>query len=54
MKQVWLMVCSGIILDKCIASSKEEASKIFKDFSPYVDWAESDIISEADYFEENQ
>lgn len=43
------MVCSGVVLDKCLASSKEEASQIFQDRSKYADWSESDIVSEADY-----
>lgn len=49
MKETWLMVCSGIVLDQCAASSKEEASEIFKNRSRYQDWSESDIVSEADY-----
>lgn len=46
------MICSGIILDKCLASSKDEANEIFKSSSRYEDWAESDILSEADYLAE--
>lgn len=49
MKETWLMVCAGIVLDECAASSKEEASQIFQDRSRYEDWSESDIVSEADY-----
>lgn len=45
----WLMICSDIILDSCLASSKNEASDKFKNRSRYEDWSESDIISEADY-----
>lgn len=52
MKETWLMVCSGFILDKCLASSKEEAAEIFKNRSRYEDWSESDIVSEADYLAE--
>lgn len=54
MKEIWLMICSGIILDKCLASSKEEASEIFKSRSRYEDWTESDILSEADYLAETE
>lgn len=43
------MICSDIILDSCLASSKNEASDKFKNRSRYEDWSESDIISEADY-----
>jgi hypothetical protein len=52
MKERWLMVCYGIILDTCLASSKEEASERFRLNSRYEDWAESDILSEADYLAE--
>ena len=52
MKEIWLMICSGITLDRCSASSKDEASKIFKSRSRYEDWSESDILSEGDYFAE--
>lgn len=51
----WLMVCSGLILDTCLASSKEEADKKFQIRSNYEDWSESKIISKADYmFEERE
>lgn len=49
MKEKWLMVCGGITLDKCLASSYDEANEIFKNRSRYIDWSESDILSEADY-----
>lgn len=52
MKEIWLMICSGLILDKCLASSKNEASEIFKNRSRYEDWSESDILSEADLIAE--
>ena len=48
----WLMVCGGLIIDRCIASSYDEASEIFKNRSRYIDWSESDILSEADYINE--
>lgn len=54
MKEKWLMVCSGIILDTCLAGSREEASERFRLNSRYEDWAESDILSEADYLAEIQ
>ncbi len=54
MKEIWLMICSGIMLDKCLASSKDEAFEIFKNRSRYEDWSESDILSEADYFAETE
>lgn len=49
MKEIWLMVCGGITLDKCLASSYDGANEIFKSRSRYIDWSESDILSEADY-----
>ena len=49
MKETWLMICDGYILDKCSAESKEEANKIFKQRNSYMDWSESDILSEEDY-----
>ena len=54
MKATWVMICLGFILDKCLASSKEEASKIFKSRSRYEDWSESDILPEGDYFAETE
>jgi len=45
----WLMMCGDAILDRCLASSYQEADLIFKNRSRYIDWAESDILSEADY-----
>ena len=53
MKEIWLMVCGGITLDKCLASSYDEANEIFKNRSRYIDWSESDILSEADYMIES-
>lgn len=51
----WYMIWSGIILDTCIASSKEEADKKFQISSGYNDWSESKIISKANYeFEERE
>jgi hypothetical protein len=50
MKEIWVMICSGLMLDKCLAASRDEASEIFKSRSRYEDWSESDILSEADYF----
>ena len=53
MKETWLLVCGEFgILDKCLASSKDEASDIFKKNNSYIDWSESDILSEADYMNE--
>lgn len=49
MKEKWLMVCENRIIDTCLASSYDEANKIFKNRSRYIDWAESQTISEADY-----
>jgi hypothetical protein len=49
MKEKWLMVCGGIKLDTCMASNYNEADEIFKNRSRYIDWSESDTISEADY-----
>lgn len=54
MKERWLMVYSNIILDTCLAGSREEASEKFRLSSKYEDWAESDILSEADYLAEVQ
>ena len=54
MKKTWLLTCSNIILDKCLASSKNEASEIFKSRSRYEDWTESDILSAADYLAESE
>lgn len=53
-REKWLMVCFGYVLDNCLASSYEEAKEIFKDKSRYEDWAESDFISEADYILDKQ
>lgn len=49
MKEMWIMMCDGWKLDTCLASSKEEATEIFRLRNKYIDWAESDILSEADY-----
>ena len=54
MRETWLMVCSDIILDKCLASSRDEASEIFRKRSKYENWSESDILSEADYVAEKE
>lgn len=51
--EIWLMICGEFgILDKCLASSKENASNIFKSRNSYINWSESDILSEADYLHE--
>lgn len=50
----WIMVCQNLILDTCIASSYDEASNKFKSRSRYEDWAESDIMSEADWLSEQE
>ncbi len=52
MKELWLMLCCGELLDKCFASSKDDADRIFKIRNSYIDWYESDILSEADYLNE--
>ena len=52
MKEKWLMVCGNMTIDTCLASSYDEADKIFKNRSRYIDWAESETISEADYMHE--
>jgi len=50
MKEIWLQICEEYgILDRCLASSRDEASEIFKSRSKYEDWSESDILSEVDY-----
>ena len=53
MKETWIMVCGEWgILDTCLASSKSEASDIFYERNSYMNWSESDILSEADYLNE--
>ena len=55
MKEVWLMICGEYgILDKCMASSRDEASRIFAIRNSYENWSESDFISEADYLIDKQ
>ena len=54
MRETWLMICSGLILDKCSASSRDEASEIFRKRSKYENQSESDILSEADYVAEKE
>jgi hypothetical protein len=54
MKEKWLMICGNRIIDTCMASSYNEADDIFKNRSRYIDWAESDIISESDFNHELQ
>ena len=50
MKETWLMICGSFgIIDRCLASSHDEASSIFKNRSRCEDWSESNIISEADH-----
>lgn len=48
----WYMVFDYQIFDRCMASSYDEASAIFKSRSRYIDWCEADILSEADYLAE--
>ena len=50
----WFMVCSGLILYTCLASSREEANIKFFNMSRYIDWSESDIISEKDLKNESE
>jgi hypothetical protein len=52
MKEIFVMLCGGYLLDKCLASSVSEASDMFKERNRYEDWSESDIMSEADYLNE--
>ena len=55
MKEKWLIVCEGFILfNSCMASSKEEAINTFRTNTNYTDWSESDVISEADYIQDNK
>jgi hypothetical protein len=50
----WFLVCDSRILDTALATSYEEANKTFRNRNVYENWAESDIISEADYMSETQ
>ena len=52
MEEIFLMICDKRILDKCLASSRDEAIEVFKSRNSYIDWAESDVVSEADYINE--
>lgn len=52
MKEVWLMICSGLLLDRCLASSRDEAREVFRRRNSYSNWSESDVLSEADYMNE--
>lgn len=47
-------MCDSRILDTTIAASYQEADKIFRLRNVYENWAESDVISEADYLSETQ
>ena len=49
MKKIWLMICDDYKLDKCLASSYNEAKEIFRLRNRYIDWAEAEILSEEDY-----
>jgi hypothetical protein len=44
-----LVMESWGIIDKCKASSKDEASNIFRNQNDYMNWAYSDIMLENDY-----
>lgn len=43
------MICDDYKLDRCLASSYNEAKEIFRLRNRYIDWAEAEILSEEDY-----
>lgn len=54
MKEKWVMVCGGVALNTCLASSYVEANEFFLKSSRYEDWSESDVLSEADWMSDIQ
>jgi len=52
MQEKWLLVCDGRIIATCLASSHRGAVEKIERYVSYIDWAEGDILSEADYMVE--